>query len=306
MIKIYQKRLNDTELHEVNEFKTGCWINAQDISEKEIVDLEERYKVDANVLKDVLDPYESTRIEISDGVIYIFVRAPQGLDDKIVTEPLLIIVGSDFIMTLSKTKIEALKRFEDNKINFTTTQKTQLVIRFFSEIMRLYNFSIMGINKDIRGVSRRFSRINEKIIINFVAIEEVLNDFLLALTHTKPVLQNILGGKVIKLYEADQELTEDLVLNTDQLMELCRSNLKHIVTVREAYSAILTNDLNKVIKLFTALTVVLTIPTIVASLYGMNVFLPFGENPYMFWIIIMAIIGVISFVLYIFNRNRWL
>jgi len=142
--------------------------------------------------------------------------------------------------------------------------------------------------------------------MNFVGFEEELNDFLSALTHTSPVLQNILGGKLIKLYEQDGELMEDLILSANQLIGLCQSTLKNIVNIREAYSTIVTNDLNRVIKLFTSLTVILTIPTIIASLYGMNVKLPLAGNPEAFWIISLAIVVIVSVILYIFSRNRWL
>jgi magnesium transporter len=130
--------------------------------------------------------------------------------------------------------------------------------------------------------------------------------FFASLTQINPVLQNIISGKLIELYKEDHELTEDLVVSSNQLVELCKSTLKNIVNIREAYSTIVTNDLNKVIKLFTSLTVILTIPTIIASLYGMNVALPFANHPDAFWLVGGIIIFIITVVFWIFNRNRWL
>ena len=306
MIKIYQKKISDTEVKEISDFRPGSWIRIQNANEEEIAVLEKDFKLDLNILKDALDPYEAPRIEIEDGIIYIFTRVAQKTGERITTAPLLIVVGSNFVLTLSKEESQILNKFMGKDLSFATTQKTQLLLRILSEIMKSYNIFLTSINRNVREASGRVGKINEKVIMNFVGFEEELNDFLSALTHTSPVLQNILGGKLIKLYEQDGELMEDLILSANQLIGLCQSTLKNIVNIREAYSTIVTNDLNRVIKLFTSLTVILTIPTIIASLYGMNVKLPLAGNPEAFWIISLAIVVIVSVILYIFSRNRWL
>ncbi len=303
---IYQKRINDKEIKEIPEFKPGCWIRVKSPTTEDINFLEKKFKLDPHILKDALDFYEMPRVEKDGDIIYIFVRVPQKQENEISTAPLLIAVGPDFTVTFGNNENPIINKFSENQIDFTTTQKTQLVLLFLSEIMKAYNLFLTGISKNVREASSKFSKINEKIIINFVNSEEIINDFLLGLTYTKPALQLISGGKFLKLFKKDQELMEDLVLKTNELTELCRSTLKNIVNIREAYSTIITNDLNKVIKLFTSLTVILTIPTIIASLYGMNVSLPFSDMHYAFWIVIGGTVILIAIVFYIFNRNRWL
>ncbi len=306
MIKIFQKKINDKEVREVSGFKPGSWIRVYDTNEKELAELEKKFKTDADILKDALDPYEVPRVEVDNGIVYIFTRTPQAIAEKINTSPLLIAVGSDFVMTVSKTENPVLTKFIKNEPDFATTQKTQLVLKFLFEIMKSYNSFLTGISRSVRETGDRVSKINNKTIISFVNSEEVLNDFLLALTHTNPSLQKIMSGKLIKLYKQDQELAEDLVLNTEQLIELSKSSLKNIVNIREAYSTIITNDLNKVIKLFTSLTVILTIPTIIASLYGMNVALPLSQRLDAFWLITFGITVIVAVISFIFAKKRWL
>lgn len=306
MIKIYQKKINDSSINEISEFRAGSWIRAYDVSEQEMHELEKIFKVNSNILRDALDPYEVPRLETDSGIVYIFTRTPQKLEEKIITLPLLIIIGPDFVMTVSKSKNIILDKFLNNELEFTTTQKTQLVLKFLSEIIKNYNGFLTGISRSVRETSDKFTRVNDKIIISFVGMEEVLNDFLLGLTHTNPALQNIISGKLIKLYDQDKELMEDLVLNSNQLIELCKSTLKNIVNVREAYSTVATNELNRVIKLFTSLTVILTIPTIIASLYGMNVALPLSQHHNAFWLVVLGTGGIVSIISFIFIRNRWL
>ena len=306
MIKIYQKKISDTEVKEISDFRPGSWIRIQNANEEEIAVLEKDFKLDLNILKDALDPYEAPRVEAEEGIVYIFTRVAQKTGERITTVPLLIAVGSNFVLTLSKEESQILNKSMEKNLSFTTTQKTQLLLKILSEIMKSYNSFLTSISRNVREASGRVGKINEKVIMNFVGFEEELNDFLSSLTHTSPVLQNILGGKLIKLYEQDGELMEDLILSANQLIGLCQSTLKNIVNIREAYSTIVTNDLNRVIKLFTSLTVILTIPTIIASLYGMNVRLPLAGNPEAFWIISLAIVVIVSVILYIFSRNRWL
>lgn len=306
MLTIYQKKLKDTKINQISEFKAGSWIRVKNPTQEDFDFLEDKFKLDPNILRDALDFYEMPRVEKEEDIIYIFARVPQKSGSAIITAPLLIAVGANFVLTFSKAESPILDKFSENNVDFSTTQKTQFVLLIFSEIMKSYNNFLTGINKNVREVSSKFSKINEKVIISFVNSEEIINDFLLGLTYTKPALQYILCGKSLKLYKQDHELTEDLVLKTNELTEMCRSTLKNIVNVREAYSTIMTNDLNKVIKLFTSLTVIMTIPTIVASLYGMNVKLPFDGLSYAFWMIIGGTIAVVMIVFYIFNRNNWL
>ena len=236
----------------------------------------------------------------------MFTRTPQAIEEKINTAPLLVAAGPDFVLTVSKEKNPIMDKFTKNSLNFTTTQKTQLVLRFLSEVMNAYTEFLANISKNIRQTSDKISKINEKTIASFVDFEEVINDFLLALNYTSPALQKIMSGKHIKLYKEDQELMEDLVLSSNQLVELCHSTLKNIVNVREAYSTIVTNELNRVIKLFTSLTVILTIPTIIASFYGMNVALPFSQRPDAFWLVFWTTTVIVGAVSFLFVRKRWL
>lgn len=99
---------------------------------------------------------------------------------------------------------------------------------------------------------------------------------------------------------------EDLSLESGQLAQITKDTIRNMVNIREAYSTILTNNLNRVIKLFTSLTIILTLPTIVGTFYGMNVALPFAQNPYAFFGILGITIMLSLIALIIFIRNDWL
>ena len=170
----------------------------------------------------------------------------------------------------------------------------------------MYSSFINNIAKNVRGVTVRLENIGNKEIKQFVMFEGSLNDFLAALVPTNTLLNNLLSGKFLQLYEQDHELVEDLMLSNHQLIELCQSNMRSIGNVREGYSTIMSNNLNRVIKILTALTIVLTVPTIVASFYGMNVRLPLADSPDAFLVVLGVTILVSVAVLALFLKNRWL
>lgn len=306
MIKIYHKNIKENRLKILNKFKVGSWVYAENPSEEELKYLSKSFHLEKGLLKDALDPNEVPRMEVEKSTTYIFTRIPYSESGKVSTMPVLVALGKDFLITVSQGPLPLLEKFIKGEVDFYTTQKTKLFLQIFSEINASYNVFLNNINRRVRAMSIKLEKISNKDIVQFVTFEGNINDFLGALVPTHTILKNILSGKFLKLYEKDEDLTEDLFLANGQFIESCRTILKTIVNVREAYSTIITNNLNRVIKLLTALTIILTVPTIIASFYGMNVRLPFADNPLAFFGILGVAVLISVFLLAIFVKNRWL
>jgi magnesium transporter len=121
------------------------------------------------------------------------------------------------------------------------------------------------------------------------------------------LLSSLLSGRHgLTFFEDDRDLIEDLIQATRQLTETSSGALKTIVNIREAYSNIMTNNLNRQVQLLTSLTVVLTIPTIVFSLYGMNVPIPGQGSRGAFGLILLGTFAACGLILYVLYRRRWL
>jgi magnesium transporter len=136
-------------------------------------------------------------------------------------------------------------------------------------------------------------------------MEEDLNDFLSTLEPVSTQLSYILTGKFIKLFEDDKDLMEDVLLGNKELISLAESQLKTIRNIREAYSTITANNLNKVFKLMTSITILMGIFTLITGIYSMNIALPEAHNQNAFWIILGITGFFIGFVAYLFKKNRW-
>ena len=322
MIKYFYKDNKSEKVRLFNEFRSGCWIHVESPTPSEITFLREKFNLSAGLLRDALDIYEVPRLEIEEGQTYIFTRfaywqspkvqlsayAPNGYKGEttlISTEPVLIILGDKFLMTFSLNPLPFMKDLLEDG-NFYTTKKISLFFKIFVKIHYIYNTFLHNIARLIRSTTIELEKINNKDIIQFVTYESVLNDFLTALEPTNVILKNLFSGKFLKLTDQEKEWVEDLYFSNSQLIELSQANLRNIVNIREAYSTIITNNLNRVIRLLTSLTVILAVPTMIASIYGMNIDLPFDHSPNAFFIIISAIVFIASALLFIFLKKRWL
>lgn len=309
MIKLFFKTIRDKELKTLDNFKNGCWVYVSNPSEKELDKLEKEYSLDRGHLTDAIDPYEVPRIEVEGKCTYIFTRYPVQLekDQKISTVPILIVVSENFVLTLSSEDLYLNEILEKNNPSFSTTQKTKFTLQVISHINAVYNKFLNAISRDIRRVNIDLEKVDirNSDIVKLVSFEIMLNDFLSALEPIKGNINLLISGKVLELFEEDKELTEDLLLNINQLIGISQANLKNIVNIREAYSNIMTNNLNKKIKFLTALTVVLNIPVLISSFYGMNVPLPLSQTPFAFWYLFFVSITISLILIMIFVKRDW-
>ena len=305
MLSIFYRDVKKKQLEQLEKLRSGSWIHVQTPSADEFDYLIEQLKLDPGLLQDAVDMDEVPRMEVEDGILYVFTRFATQKNGQIETMPIMIAVGKNFVLTVSTVACPPIDRFIDHAA-FYTTQKTKLVLQLFSQIATSYTKYLNQISRQIRANSFQVEKIDNDDIIQFVGFEIVLNDFLLALVRKNGMLKNFLTGKYLGLYEEDRDLIEDIFLNNEQQIEICKENLRNMVNIREAYSTIMTNNLNRVIKLFTTLTIILTIPTIIASMFGMNVKLPLEGHPFAFFIILGMTMLISLVLVFIFFKNKWL
>jgi len=300
------KKNKDLEYRKVEDIKAGVWVHVENPTADELQRLVDEAGLDDGMLADATDPYEVPRVEKEGRAVYMFTRVPIKKGAEVTTTSVTVIVTPTIIVTISQQKLDLWKPFINTTIDFLTTQRTTLFFLIFREINKSYQSFLNNIRRNIQKTTINLQDISNRDIVGFVKFERTLNEFVSALKPTNNAMNTILEGKMFRLYEDDSELIEDLSLSNGQLLEACSSNLKIIVNVRSAYSTIVTNNLNHTIKLLTALTIVLTVPTMIASFFGMNVALPFdvaGSNA--FWVIVgISLILAISFLIFFVRDKR--
>ncbi|MBN2884653.1 magnesium transporter CorA family protein [Patescibacteria group bacterium] len=303
MINYYKRSLKNLNIKSLQNYQDGCVILASSPSDKELDDLALKFNLERDLLSDALDPYEVPRMEIEKNAVYAFARIPSEENTRVSTIPLLIIVSSGFLMLVAKKDLDFLFKDLRKRKDFFTTQQTTSFLQIFGEIQADYGQMLTKINKRINYFALNMDEIKDKDIANFINFEITLNEFLSALIPIRHTLNNISHGKILSFSADDDELLDDLRLQNEQLIERCKSNLTNSTNLRQAYEVISTSRLNRTMKLLTGMTVILALPTMITSFYGMNVALPYAQSPFVFWGILIFIFALVG-VLFIAFRGR--
>jgi magnesium transporter len=203
------------------------------------------------------------------------------------TTPLLFVLGKKQLLTVSRDSLRRLWQPFIDSTRVSTAQQTKLFVFMMEAIATQYQSRVASINRQMRAVTSDITNLDPKDISTLVEYERKLNDYLDALIPANTALETLLNGKLLRLYDDDKDLVEDLSVDLEQVITRCKSLLRTIVNVRDSYRAVMDTRLNETIRLLTVITLALTIPTALAGLYGMNLNLPGNEaSPHMFWVIV--------------------
>ncbi len=307
MIKYYYKSLRSQDIKELQDYQRGAWVYAEAPNEEEIDQLVKQFKLEPGHLYDALDVDEMPRLEREGEQSYIFVRfAYKNEEEELVTVPLLFIFGADILITVSLVRLPALDTFLSSKIDFATTQRAKLVLQILQQIGENYDAFISQTSKQIKLIRSRLRghEISNQDFIDFVMIEDELNEFLSSLMPTNATLRRLLLGRYMPLFDEDQDIVEDLLLNNEQSVEACNSNLKSIDNIREAYSSISSHNLNYTMKVLTVATVIIALPNLFYGMYGMNVPLPFMHEPWAYYLVVGFTVFMVLMVFWVARKRK--
>lgn len=306
MITIYDKSEHDEEFNEIQEPREGCWIHVEDATTNDINQISKLIDLEYTDMYDCLDRYEIPRVERINEHVLIFTRHPIEVEGGLYTTTFTIILTKDYFITICPQKSQLVENFISQKPKLTPSQKSKFLIYILLKITQEFTLQIKKIRTNVLKQEKKMSYVDSRDITSLTLNEEILNQYLSSLVPLRSVLESITSGRYTILYEKDQDLLEDLLNASIQSEDLCSINLRSIRSLRDSYQIIFTNQLNKTIKLLTALTIILSIPTMVASLYGMNVALPIAGDKHAFSFIVIFIILISIVSLLFFQRKKWL
>jgi magnesium transporter len=307
MIEIYFKDIKKEKLEKIKDVKDGCWINIENAKEEDLKYVAKLTGLDMPDLDDVLDPYELPRIEREGENIIIFVRdAQEENKEDIYTSLLTLIVTPRYFFTISPSKNKIINSMIDKGISLSTTQRSKMLISILLLISKNFTKQIKKIRTSVFYQKKKIDDVESLDIVELIKNEEIVNQYISVLFPMRNVFEAIGSGGYVHLYSYDTDLLEDMIISIKQSADICSVSEKSIRTLRESYQAIFTNRLNKTIRLLTSFTIILTIPTIIASIYGMNIGLPFQENPLAFLFILASIFLISSVFFIIFYVNKCL
>lgn len=300
MLKIYNTNLETNKTEEIKEFAKGSWINLVNPSENEIKKVCENINIQEDFIRDALDSEEKARIdqEEDDNTILFVIDVPvieKNEDNEVYTTiPLgMIVVRDDFFITVSLRKNKIIEDFEKKKIkNFQTYKKTRFIFQVLYLNSSYYLNYLKQINKETEIAEYILKNsMKNKELLKLLSLEKGLVYFTTSLKSNEIVMEKTLKGKIIKLYEEDEEILEDAIIENRQAIEMAQIYSNILNGTMDAYASIISNNLNGVMKFLTSITIVLAVPTMISSFWGMNVALPMQNSPYGF--VVMILISVI-------------
>lgn len=306
MITYYFRTIKDNELKVIPEARTGVWIHVTQPSPEDVEVLRSQFGIDEDILEDAQDFFEVPRVERVGTMTYFFTRYPYRDEaNDADTAPLMMVVGETFVLTLSPRPVPMLEQVISGKVPVVTTQKSKLFIQFMTLIIKSFDIELIRLRKAVHKDRGRLREIGMKGVERLVAFENRLNGIVEALLPTSVWLQMVAKGSYLQLYSDDLEDMQDLVIDSNQVVDSSRSILKTLQNMRGGLEAILSSRLNNSLSILTVLTILLTVPLVVASLYGMNVNLPLQENPVAFVFIVTFNIIIVGLLIILFKKKQW-
>ena len=299
MINIYTTD-SKKKFKELENLRKGCWIDLIKPTNDEIKEVSEKTNTDLDLLMKLTDDEELPRTEIGENATLIVVDTPYMTDSrykhKYNTDPLGIIINNDgYFITISLKKQTFLDDFKNNRIkNFDIKKRTKFVIQILLRVAGVYQKELTSINNYINKKEETLHKSTDnKELVDLLNIEKTLVYFSTSLKANDVVLEKLVKGNVLTLYEDDMDLLEDAMIENKQAIEMA-----------SIYATIISNNLNDVMKFLAGITIVFSIPTMVSSFIGMNV--PLGDmgKSNISFILIIAFSFVLSIIIAIILKKK--
>jgi magnesium transporter len=290
MLKIFKS--TDSGLTTLDQVEDGAWINLVNPNEQEILSISKYLNIPAEHLKAALDEEERSRIEVDEGCTVVLIDIPvpnANLQEGGIfyTIPLGIIINNKNIVTVSLQENYVINSFIDQRIkSFYTFKKTRFLLQILYRNSKLYLQYLRHIDKASDKIESKLHKsLKNKELIQLLELEKSLVYFSTSLKSNEIVLEKILKSTPVKMYPDDTDLLEDVIVENKQAIEMANIYSNILTGTMDAYASVISNNLNIVMKFLTSVTIVLSVPTMVASFFGMNVDVPFENNPHAFVII---------------------
>lgn len=310
MLKVLKNEI-DNSIKVCEIFERNSWIDLVNPTTEEIQKVSEICEINSSIILQVLVEKEFPRVKKFGGGTLIVIDVPymkdKNIKNKYVTYPLgVIICDAGYILTVSLVEHEFLNKFEQNKVeNFDVVKREKFLMQILFSSSSAYLFTLDALEVDIHKIEKNtYHSTNNKQLLNFLNIQKSLVYFITSLRANSMVLERLQKEDIISLNKEEKVLLEDAIMENKQCIESCAISREILSSTIDAYGTIISNNLNVIVKFLTAITIVFSVPTMIASFLGMNVPLGVvGESDYSF-LIICLISLVVSLILAWWLKKR--
>jgi len=303
----------DQQTVAIDKAENAVWVNVlPPLKQEEFSELSDTMSIPIDFLKDSLDIDERSRYEIDDNVKLIVIKTPtennsfNESDAFYITIPICIILTNKQILTVNSFENEAIKKFLNTFQHRNPDKMNMMVLKIFEKITSNFQDYLKEINLRRNGLEQKLydSNRNEELL-QLMRIQKSFVYFITALRSNELLMMKINRTNILGLNEDEKDFLEDLIVETSQALEMANTYTNILNSTLDAFASIISNNQNVVLKQLTTLTIFLSIPVLIASIYGMNVPIPYKDTHYAFWVPVILSVIILGFVVWnYFKRSR--
>jgi magnesium transporter len=301
---------NGVSLEKLTAPVSGSWIHVVDPDPEDIACLLE-LGIPQDYLQSPLDLDERPRTERENGEMLIILRIPYWQGEKadlpFTTIPLGIILTPNHILTVCKYESELIQEFASGRIkDLTTAKRNRFLLRILLNTAQKYQGYLRKITKIVDALEDRLqASTKNKEVLELLKYQKSLTYFTTALKSNELMMERLQRNQLFKQYPDDEDLLEDVLTENQQAIEMINIANNNLSQMMDAFASIISNNLNVVMKVLASITIILSLPTMIASFYGMNVELPFQHHQFAFLLTLGISFGISLTMVYVFVKRDW-
>ena len=297
MIRFYKTDEN-LRVVPIEAFERRCWVEMVNPTDEEVDTIRGLSGIPEEMLKAALDEEESARVDTDDGATMYVVDSPVMVDtedgDSYTTFPVAIVYNHKCIVTVSLNPNPVLLNFSSNRSRVSTLKPVGFILNFMLENVKRFSYSLKQIDKkSLRLQAELHKSMRNQELIELLGLQDSLVYFSTSLSANSSVYGKLSRMEPVQSNESYKDLYDDVLIETRQATEMCGIYRDILKTTMDAFSSVISNNVNNVVKRLTIITILVAIPTLIAGLWGMNVDLPFGMGvhgdgvAWEFWVILI-------------------
>jgi magnesium transporter len=308
----YLKNINNQTI-EIDKPEKNIWVNlVPPFKEEEFLELSETLEIPIEFLRDSLDIDERPRYELEDNVRFIVIKTPtennsfNDSDAFYITIPICIILTDNQIVTVNSFDNGAIKKFLNSFEKRHPDKRNMMVLKIFEKVVKTFMEFLKEINQRRNVYEQKLydSNLNQELL-NLMRIQKSLVYFVTALRSNELLMLKLERTNFLGLTEEEREFLNDVIVDTSQALEMANVYTNILSSTLDAFASIISNNLNNVMKRLTSITIILSLPALVTSIYGMNVDIPYSHTQHAFYIPVILSLLVSIVIAWYFMKKKW-
>lgn len=306
-------KIHDQKTVAVEKPDPGTWVNIlPPLRQEEFSELSRNLSIPLDFLKDSLDIDERSRYEEEGDVKLIVIKTPtennsfNDSDAFYITIPICIILTGEQVVTVNSFENEAIKKFLNSFQNRQPDKPNMMVLKIFEKITTNFQDHLKEINQRRNALEQKLYAANRnEELFQLMRIQKSLVYFVTALRSNELLMMKLARTNFLHMSEQEKDFLDDLIIETSQGLETANTYTNILSSTLDAFASIISNNQNEVLKRLSTITIFLSIPVLIASIYGMNVPLPFQHSNYAFWIPLIISFIILGIAIYkFFSRTN--